>query len=374
VSHAGGRSRGLDVARGLAVLLMLQTHAYDAWVAPTSRSTFAFGLTRVLGTLPLPMFLAISGYTVGLRAERSARLGLSRGQLQGALALQGLRVLGAGYALNLVFALLDGFRGLETFLRIDVLHAIGLSIVALSACLGLPSRRFAGPGPREAADASLCLASFRRRALLLGLFALASCPLLTRLAALFRPPLLRYLAAPFVELAGLSSMPLIPLVSFAAGFAVVGTYGAFEPASPRRLTMTCLLAALGLLLGSSGVAFLEARGIPLRRSEISVWFNALDLAGRAAVALAATLWLSRDARDDLPLLSRLGRHSMLAYGFHLPLCYGRLAIPWKRALSMPWASAALAVLVVAVWLVVSWRERKTASVARGARHAVSWGS
>ncbi|MDH5493074.1 MAG: hypothetical protein OEY14_14060, partial [Myxococcales bacterium] len=66
-SRPRARVEGIDIARGVASLVMLQGHAYHGWVAAEHHSSPAYQLTRVLGTLPLPAFLLLSGAAVASR-------------------------------------------------------------------------------------------------------------------------------------------------------------------------------------------------------------------------------------------------------------------------------------------------------------------
>jgi uncharacterized membrane protein len=70
------RLGGLDLARGLACLGMIEAHAYDAYVDAPHRVTAAFALTRFIALLPLPLFLTLAGMGVALRVQR----GLERGR------------------------------------------------------------------------------------------------------------------------------------------------------------------------------------------------------------------------------------------------------------------------------------------------------
>ena len=66
------RETGVDVARALASLLMIQGHAFHGWASPAARGTGAYGFTRLLGTFPLPAFLVLAGAALVLRL-RAAR-------------------------------------------------------------------------------------------------------------------------------------------------------------------------------------------------------------------------------------------------------------------------------------------------------------
>jgi uncharacterized membrane protein len=73
------RVAGVDVARGLAVLAMLQTHAYDGW-RDDARTSVGFAVTRVLATLASPSFthaLSLPTATLGLALLATACLAAS---------------------------------------------------------------------------------------------------------------------------------------------------------------------------------------------------------------------------------------------------------------------------------------------------------
>ena len=69
------RIEGIDVARGVASLIMIQGHAYDGWVAPVHKESAAYLFTRLLGSLPLPAFLVLAGAAVVLRVDAARRKG-----------------------------------------------------------------------------------------------------------------------------------------------------------------------------------------------------------------------------------------------------------------------------------------------------------
>src|SRR3954447_18747347 len=65
----------LDWMRGLACILMFQTHCYDAWLSPAARESKFFMYSQLLGTLPAPLFLFLAGVSAALMAQKS----ISRG-------------------------------------------------------------------------------------------------------------------------------------------------------------------------------------------------------------------------------------------------------------------------------------------------------
>ena len=79
------RVEGIDVARGVASLIMIQGHAYHGWVAPEHHDA-GYAFTRTLGTLPLPAFLVLAGAAVTWRLNTAAARHEDPARLQRSLA------------------------------------------------------------------------------------------------------------------------------------------------------------------------------------------------------------------------------------------------------------------------------------------------
>ena len=67
-----GRIDAIDWLRGLAVVLMIQTHLYGWWTSPAARATSVYTVSRWLGGLPFRMFLLMAGMAMAIKFERSA--------------------------------------------------------------------------------------------------------------------------------------------------------------------------------------------------------------------------------------------------------------------------------------------------------------
>jgi uncharacterized membrane protein len=61
--------------RGLACVLMFQTHCYDAWLSPAARQGSFFMYSQILGTLPAPLFLFLAGVSAAMMANKVAAKG-----------------------------------------------------------------------------------------------------------------------------------------------------------------------------------------------------------------------------------------------------------------------------------------------------------
>ena len=71
-----GRLDVVDWLRGAAVVLMIQTHLYDAWVSPADKLTPAYRVTRFLGGVPSRLFLMLVGVSIALRFESQLAKGV----------------------------------------------------------------------------------------------------------------------------------------------------------------------------------------------------------------------------------------------------------------------------------------------------------
>src|SRR4249919_1207045 len=87
--------------RGLACLLMFQTHCYDAWLNHEARKTTFFMYSQIGGTLPAPLFLFLAGISFALVTDKL----LQKGAPSGAVFLTTLRRGAEIFALGLLFRL-----------------------------------------------------------------------------------------------------------------------------------------------------------------------------------------------------------------------------------------------------------------------------
>ncbi len=346
-----GRDLGIDVARGLAVLLMFQTHAYDAYVAAPHRASWGFRVTRELGAAPAPSFLLLAGVGIALGELAMARAGASVAAIRARFVRRGLEVAATGYVVSLAYALIDRSFAPETLLRADILHAIGLSIALVAPLLvGRPGR----PGVYAALGVvalTLALPLALRDTLQRALPAGAGWA-----GAALRAPL-----ALLVDVPGYSRFPLFPLVGFTTLGVLVGRALASLPsptrAGPALAVLVLCIVGAGLLSVATRAAVSALPLGPLTRAHPAVILNVADGTLRACAVLALGLVLAAlsPARALSPLV-RLGRGSLLAYSLHIPGCYGALARPLARRFDLLGASGVLALLALATYLAVWARD------------------
>src|SRR5277367_339738 len=71
----------IDWMRGLACVLMFQTHCYDSWLSPEARHSTLFVWSQLGGTLPAPLFLFLAGVSFALVTERLREKGGAPGEI-----------------------------------------------------------------------------------------------------------------------------------------------------------------------------------------------------------------------------------------------------------------------------------------------------
>src|SRR5690349_13253108 len=89
----GARRPYIDWTRGVAVLLMIEAHVFDAWTSVADRSGFAYRNLMILGGFAAPLFLWLAGLAGVLSAERTLRKTGSRRDAGFALCRRGAEVL-----------------------------------------------------------------------------------------------------------------------------------------------------------------------------------------------------------------------------------------------------------------------------------------
>ncbi len=328
-----GRNLGIDLARGLAVVMMIETHALDGWVASADKLSLGYRFSRIFSNIPAPLFLLLAGLSLGLQAASAERAGKDLALLRAGLARRALEVFGYGYLVSLIYAFLDWQWALPTILRADILHAIGLSLLLCTYVL------------------------VGRSSLLLRTVTLVGMGLLLGLAQRYVPPLPLPVAAVvglFVDAAPITRFPLFPLCGFAAIGFWIGK--ALRPTDwSMRRCVVVFVVAVGLVfpLQQLTTMTVAALGGRLSRAHPAVVWNFLEGTSRAVAVLSVSLILgAKLSAQSLGFLLRLGRGSLLAYAFHIPLCYGRVAKPILGKLAIGPAALLLVGLVGLTWLVV----------------------
>jgi uncharacterized membrane protein len=124
--------------RGLACVLMFQTHCYDAWLGGNARKTSFLKGSQLLGTLPAPLFLFLAGISFALVTDKLIRKRLTPAEITRAMGRRGAEILAFGLLFRLQeFLIAWGWAPWSDLLRVDVLNIIGLSMILMALTCGM---------------------------------------------------------------------------------------------------------------------------------------------------------------------------------------------------------------------------------------------
>lgn len=340
----------IDWARGFAVLLMMQTHAYESWLSASGKSTPFYGLSRLAGGYPAPLFLFLAGLSLALLAEALIERGKAPPEVRRELARRGLDVLVYAVAFRLWMFTTGGFARPAELLRVDVLNCIGLSMLLVGA---------------------LAVSASTPRGRLLRCLALAVLvALLTPLA--WDLPWPKWLPGALrAHWSGRAPGAFFPLFPW-AGFTAVGAATGLMLAWARKLGRESMaLALLGLAGALAFPVALRLDRLPSFYPARDFWWTSpnyflIKVGVMWLVLWFAQLWSRGPWAHSPSPLRQLGRTSLLVYWVHIEIVYGGiLAGGLRHHLSVPQASLGLLLLTLAMLaLSLAWTKWRAASSER----------
>jgi len=316
--------------RGLACILMFQTHCYDAWLSPEARKSTFFMYSQLGGTLPAPLFLFLAGISFALVTNKLIEQGRSPNQIAKTTIRRGAEI----FALGLLFRLQEyliawGWAPWSDLFRVDILNTIGVSMMLMGVVCWIV--------------VAFCStrAVLNRLALAAGATAM-SISLLTPLVwTTWRPdwlpwPLESYLngvhnlATPQAWL-----FPIFPWTAFAFAGLALG-FLLQRAWTKKHETQTFLSMALAGVCLIGAARWLDARPFQLYATQ-DFWhtspnFFLIRVGLLLIILFAAFAWCRRGAATiGFSPLIQLGQTSLLVYWVHIELVYGRVSILPKHA-------------------------------------------
>jgi uncharacterized membrane protein len=128
------RLDAIDWLRGLAVVLMIQTHLYDAWVTDAvKQSSEWYARTRFWGGVPARLFLLLVGVSMAIRFEAQIARKVDRATMVRGAIRRGFEIFLLAYLFRLQEFTLSAFGGdWMNLFRIDILNCIGASMMAIA--------------------------------------------------------------------------------------------------------------------------------------------------------------------------------------------------------------------------------------------------
>jgi len=371
--------------RGLACVLMFQTHCYDSWLSPAARETTFFKWSQLGGTFPAPLFLFLAGISFALVTDKLRQRGVARNQIARTTILRGAEIFGLGLLFRVQeFLLGQPWAPWTDLLRVDILNTIGLSMMLMGAVCRLTATR-------AASIAVACATSL--------LIALVTPPLWTTWRPRFLPwPLESYINGvhtypepqPWL-------FPIFPWTAFAfaglaAGFALFAKRTeqkhtaetqraqSLPEGLPRSSAFSAPLRWVLSLEGRTGEAATVALlgGIGVALAALAYWLDSLPVQLYAVydfwhsspnfflirvgllliIVLLCYAWCRWGPGEwGFSPIIQLGQTSLLVYWVHISFVYGRFSILDKGQQSVPAASLGLLAIFLAMVILSLLRTR-----------------
>ena len=361
----------IDWMRGLACVLMFQTHCYDSWLGGAARKSTFFMWSQLGGTLPAPLFLFLAGISFALVTDKLRQRGADPNQVARTTILRGAEIFGLGLLFRLQEYLL-GFPWAPwtDLLRVDILNTIGFSMMLMGVMC-----RLAGGGRMRSAITAMGVALA---------ISLATPLVWTTLRLRGLPwPLESYINGVHTFKQPQSWLfPVFPWTGFAFAGLAVGFLLVSDWVRKRE-------AKTFVLLGCAGVAIIAiARWFDHNPRQLyavyDFWHTSpnffLIRVGLLLVILCGVYgWcrlsfhppLAKPAKGGAPAakagaptsiwgfspMIQLGQTSLLVYWVHIEFVYGRFSILPKRAMGIGGASLGLLAICVAMLLLSLARTR-----------------
>ena len=138
----------IDWMRGLACVLMFQTHCYDSWLNPEARKTTFFMWSQLGGTLPAPLFLFLAGISFALVTDKLRQKGLAPNRIAQKTIRRGAEILALGLLFRLQeYVIAWGWAPWSDLLRVDILNTIGISMMLMGGVLDCAEAGSGDPHP-----------------------------------------------------------------------------------------------------------------------------------------------------------------------------------------------------------------------------------
>ena len=353
----------IDWLRGLACLLMFQTHCYDAWLGGPARDSKVYTWSQVGGTFPAPLFLFLAGISFALVVQKLQQKDFTASQIARTTIKRGAEILALGFLFRLQeYAIALGWAPWQDLFRVDILNTIGVSLMLLGLMcwIVLAITEKAGPRrPRAGNTVGLIITA------LLATFAISAVtPLLW---TTWRPDFLPWELETYINGVHNLGQPqswLFPVFPW-AGFAFAGLALGFLLTSPlaKRIGAYAFLAiAAGGTLLIFTSKFLDSLSLNIYPVydywRTSPSFFIIRIGMLLLMTTAAYVWCRWGPGEwGFSPMIQLGKTSLLVYWVHIELVYGKFAILPHRSQNVLGASEGLLTIFIAM-LVLSMLRTK----------------
>jgi uncharacterized membrane protein len=317
-SAARGRPPRIDAVdwlRGLAVVLMIQTHLYDAWCNAAAKATAAYSWTRFLGGVPSRLFLLLVGVAMAIKFEAQIGRGTPRRDMVRGAAKRGLEILVLAYLFRVQEWVLGGMgSNWPDLFRVDILNCIGASMI-LTAVIAAPRKG--------------------RPAVAITLAVSAVCIALGPIVGPAHFP--DWLPRPVTSYLGgerpMSWFPIFPWLAWPLIGVLLGHWWTRAARAPRKLAIAFLVTGVVgfamtwavILIRRANPYIIHYPSDVVQQMGPGTFFYRLGYMGPMALgAYLITQLLGRLGLSRLSMMLKFGQTSLLVYWIHVDLCYGLL--------------------------------------------------
>jgi uncharacterized membrane protein len=340
-----GRLAYIDWLRGVAILIMIGAHTFDAWTLPAERLRPWYGRIVIIAGMAAPLFLFLAGVGLALAGAAHVRRGRTNRDASRLVQRRGWQIFGYAFLFRLQSFLLGGFAAPANLLKVDILNVMGPAIAVAGAVWGCARTRVGKAIGLALAAAAVSIAT----PILRGSSWLELLP--DPIEWYFQPP------------KGRGTFTLLPWSAFVFAGAVLGTAIDGAAGRMRAIWFQAVVAASGVALFAGGV---WAARQPMVFPGAYFWTTSpAYVAVRAGLMLAmvpmAWLWTLRPWRDadrQSPL-ETFGAGSLFVYWVHVELVYGFTTRLLRRQLTLEQGVVAWLAMSLAMYLLLlGWNRSK----------------
>jgi uncharacterized membrane protein len=359
----------IDWMRGLACVLMFQTHCYDSWLGGAARQSRFFMYSQLGGTFPAPLFLFLAGISFALVTEKLWGKGISPNQIAASTIRRGAEIFGFGLLFRLQeYVIAWGWAPKSDLFRVDILNTIGLSMMLMGVmCWAVLAMWGQPPSAVEPNEVRQDVAKRSAPKVSLVLAAIGGALVISLLAPLlwtsWRPDWLPWPIESYINgvhnlgtpQAGL--FPVFPWGGFAFAGLAVGFILQSDWARTREVKVFLSAAVVGLALIEVS-RWLDATPRQLY-PVYDYWHTSPEFflvrVGMLLLILTGSYawcrwviakWIA--APWGFSPLIQLGQASLLVYWVHIEFVYGRVSILPKHAQGIGGATAGLLIISLAM--------------------------
>lgn len=301
----------IDLLRGWAVFVMIETHVTNTFLVPAIRLQPWFGVLNFINGIVAPSFLFVAGYSFAIVGQRKWNDYLS---LNGVFWKQIGRILQiwtVGYALHLPFfsfnklAFLIGWDEWRSFWPVDVLQCIALSLLLILVFVLMA----------------------RTHRVFLAILCVAGCGVVFATPFMSTLNVDTVLSLPFSSYINAlhgSLFPVFPWMSFVLFGGVAGQLFSFlKPKMPEEIFFRGIFAAGIALVVLSIVANVQPVNVFPSHDFWTASPEFVFIRIGIVLVILSTLWFwERTAHSGKSIVSLLGSESLVTYTGHLLVIYG----------------------------------------------------